>query len=148
LARVEALKDVVSSLPASASAARLRALLPEIDRRIREGVRHDEIVAALNANGFDLTLATFRKALYRWRRRTRPTGQGAIAVAAGGAAVSLAPSGKSALPDSPVLPSGAPRSQERSDFDAVLDRATRDEIGERYLARARPIFKSKREYRP
>lgn len=138
--REKALTEVLASLPATC-AVRLRAILPEIDRRIREGVRHDEIVAALNANGFELNLGTFRKTLYRWRKKERRVearlSKPVIRAVEPPLTMGASPRASTArAPHEPPI-------RDRPDLDAVLDRAKRDELGERYLARARPIFKPK-----
>lgn len=67
----EAIKQLIEGIPGKTLAAKLRTIMPEIDRRIREGVQHDEILAALNQNGFDLNLNTFRSNLYRYRKKMR-----------------------------------------------------------------------------
>jgi hypothetical protein len=48
---------------------RLRPLMPEIDRLVREGVTHDDVVAGLAERGIGVSLGTFRKNLYRYRRK-------------------------------------------------------------------------------
>ncbi len=52
--------------------ARLRALLPLIDRLVRQGVPHAKIVESLINADFPVTLLSLRKALYRWRKRCIP----------------------------------------------------------------------------
>lgn len=135
----EVLKGLVAGIPSATLAAKLRPVMPEIDRRVREGVRHDEIVAALNANGIALSLNTFRTYLYRWRKKAGPT--------------AAPPPERRGLPrhanTKPPVADPRPRVEspvrDRPDLDAVLDQAQRDEFSERYLACARPIFKSKGE---
>ncbi len=65
------LMGAIEELPREALAARPREIMPGIDLRIREGVRHKAIVATLNAKGFALSLGAFRKILYRWRKTVR-----------------------------------------------------------------------------
>ena len=69
----EDLKMAILSLPGKTLAAKLRQLMPDIDRRVREGVGHEEIVEALNQHGLDVKLETFRKYLYRFRKKTKGT---------------------------------------------------------------------------
>lgn len=45
--------------------------MPVIDRKVREGVRHEDIVEALEAAGLSVSLNTFRVNLYRYRKRNR-----------------------------------------------------------------------------
>lgn len=70
------LAAALDELRPKAQAHRLADYMPSIDAKINAGVTHETILAALQANGFpDLKLATFRKALYRWRQKqTRAAG--------------------------------------------------------------------------
>ncbi|WP_143132892.1 hypothetical protein [Brucella cytisi] len=65
----DAIKELFDSIPGNTKAAKLRAMMPEIDRRIREGVDHQAIVDTLNEHGFNMTLNTFRSNLFRYRKR-------------------------------------------------------------------------------
>ncbi len=49
--------------------ARLRKRWPQIERLLADGVRHVDIVFALQEEDLPLTLKTFRDYLYRQRRR-------------------------------------------------------------------------------
>ncbi|MGH6910296.1 MAG: hypothetical protein ACREEG_08930, partial [Phenylobacterium sp.] len=62
------LRDALDALRPASVAARLRRLMPQIDRRISEGISHEAIVVALKAEGLDVSLNTFRSNLYRYRR--------------------------------------------------------------------------------
>lgn len=139
--RGDALKELVARVPGGTLAARLRAIMPEIDRRIREGVRHDEIIAALNANGFALNLNTFRSYLYRYRKKAVSLGERPSPPARLAGGMPRAPS------EPAVREARAAPLRDRPDLDAVLDAARRDELGETYLARTRPLFRPKREGR-
>lgn len=134
----DVLKELVASVSSRTLAARLRAVMPEVDQRVRDGVRYDEIIAVLNANGFVLNRNTFRSYLYRYRKKAvgdvgRPPAQAPLAVTV------AAP-----LSNPPVREPGNAPSRECSDLESVLDRARRNEIGEEYLARQRPILKSRK----
>lgn len=61
----------LEDLPGKSLAARLRPMMADIERRVREGVKHEVIVEHLCADGIEIELGTFRKTLYRFRRRTR-----------------------------------------------------------------------------
>lgn len=65
------LKLALDKLSATTKAARLRALMPLIEAKRAQGVRHAEIVAALNERGFELTEETYRNYLHRQRKRQR-----------------------------------------------------------------------------
>lgn len=64
----------IEALTGRTAAARLRAVMPVIDRKVREGVRHEDIVEALQAAGLSVSLNTFRVNLYRYRKRNRAEG--------------------------------------------------------------------------
>ena len=58
-----------SEIPAQTLAAKVRELLPEIDRRLAVGIRHKQVVAWLREEkGIEVCMSTFRDILYRWRR--------------------------------------------------------------------------------
>lgn len=57
--------------PRASTAARLRALMPYIETRLAEGVRHSVIVEDLQEAGFPVAMKTFRAALYRYRKESR-----------------------------------------------------------------------------
>lgn len=63
------LKDQIASFKGKSVASQLRALMPDIDRRVREGVEHETIVAGLAEAGLTINLNTFRSNLYRYRNR-------------------------------------------------------------------------------
>lgn len=68
------LQRLVENIPGRTLAAKLRRLLPDIDRRIREGVQHQEIVDALNRHGgfgAEVKLSTLRSYLFRYRKAKR-----------------------------------------------------------------------------
>lgn len=139
--RDQVIKELLAGVAAKSTAARLRVVFPEIDRRLREGVRHEDIVATLNANGVPVSLGTFRKTLYRWRgaaRRLASETVPSVAAKVVPLRVPLSAGPAAAPPEAPV--------RDRPDLDSVLERARRNDIGDEYLARGRPLFrKSKQE---
>ncbi len=134
MSETDALKDRIENIrPRMTLAAKLRELMPEIDRQVRAGVQHDDIVETLNANGFDVNLNTFRSYLYRYRKKAR--------------ASERQPEPAQATPkadgNSPVVSEGP--GDVSPDFDAdsladALDARKRDELGDKYLGLKRPIF--------
>lgn len=71
------LQRLIENIPGRTLAAKLRRLLPDIDERIKEGVRHQEIVDALNRHGgfgAEVKLATLRSYLFRYRKAERESG--------------------------------------------------------------------------
>jgi hypothetical protein len=121
---VDKLKATIGRLTGSTAAARLRQVMPEIDQKVTEGVRHEQILAALREEGIDVSLETFRKNLYRYRAKLR--------AAAGAPAAS-------GVQDAASEPAAAAVS-----FEEALDPRKRDEIAESYLNRRKPLIGAKR----
>lgn len=69
MANAAEIRAMLDRLEGKTVSAKLRELMPEIDRKVRAGVGHEEIVEALNAQGFDLKLTNFRSILYRYRKK-------------------------------------------------------------------------------
>jgi hypothetical protein len=128
----------IEALTGRTAATRLRAVMPVIDRKVREGVRHEDIVQALEAAGLRLSLNTFRSYLYRYRKRnqaqeaastgTHPkTHSSPAAAAAAGEA------------EAAGINTGADAA-----FEAALDPKRREALGDSYLTRRPPIVRNKR----
>lgn len=64
-----ALDRLAARLRTPSIGAQIRRLLPKIEAAIESGASHEQIVATLQESGINLTLATFRSALYRARKR-------------------------------------------------------------------------------
>jgi hypothetical protein len=114
------LKSLIDAIPGRTVAAKLRRIMPDIDRRVREGIQHEEIIDTLNANGFDLNLNTFRSYLYRYRKTLQ------------------AAEGTASSSRVPLAPDASPA--ESPSLDDVLDPIRRETIGAQYLGRTRPLF--------
>ncbi len=127
--KTDALKSLIDAIPGRTVAAKLRRIMPDIDRRVREGIQHEEIIDTLNANGFALNLNTFRSYLYRYRRAVQDDGQ-------------AVPAAHTVLDVSLPAPAADPAS--RADIspslDDLFDPIRRDALGEKYLGRTRPLF--------
>lgn len=93
LASQTELAQQLNALHTTERKARLRALLPAIDDLVRRGVSHNRLVETLTNAGFPISLIAFRKALYRWRKRSE-----------------MVPMGDSARDDRPLVsaPTGRP----------------------------------------
>jgi hypothetical protein len=127
----------IEALTGRTAAARLRAVMPAIDRKVREGVRHEDIVEALQAAGLNVSLNTFRVNLYRYRKRSQ---------AQGAASTSAHPK----THGSPSTASGeagpvAAAGDADAAFEAALDPKQREALANRYLTRRPPIVGKKRE---
>lgn len=62
--------DKASRADSRSVRARISDVLDDIEKAISSGVSHDEIVIVLNENGFDLSIKSFRNALYQARKKT------------------------------------------------------------------------------
>lgn len=125
------LKTKINSLTVKSKSAKLKSIMPEIDRKVTEGVSHEDIVEALREEGFIISLPTFRTNLYRYRRemkgREETEGVKEIEVVTRHSSEKLDRS-NIALP----LPD--------ADFDAALDPKARDNLTAKYM-NPRPIIK-------
>src|SRR5205807_9332214 len=63
------LKISIEKLEASTKAGRLRGLMPMIEAKVRQGIRHVEIIRALNEQGFVISEYTYRSYLQRYRKK-------------------------------------------------------------------------------
>ena len=69
-----ALDRLAAKLAAPSIGAQIRRLLPKIENAIEAGATHEQIMETLRESGIELTIATFRSALYRARKK-RDRGQ-------------------------------------------------------------------------
>ncbi|CAM2164585.1 conserved hypothetical protein [Burkholderia latens] len=113
--------------------------MPEIDRKVRDGVRHEEIVETLQKAGIAVNLESFRKNLYRYRASLRKAGK----VSAPDEPARVADGNPPVVSDEAEIPTAPTADQ----FETALDIRKRDEIGDKYLGKSRPIFGNKRSER-
>lgn len=64
----EDVKEALLGLEVKTTAAKLRSLMPLIEQRVRDGVRHEDILAMLAQHGIHVQLNTFRIYLFRYRK--------------------------------------------------------------------------------
>lgn len=121
------MKNLIASIPGKTLAAKLRALMPEIDDRIKAGVQHQEIIDVLNEQGFNVNLNTFRSYLYRYRKTSRPLNQEPFLVNGNSQEV-----GHEETSSSESVP-----------FDTFFDSRKRDKLSDKYMAQKKPIIKKK-----
>lgn len=62
------LRISIEKLEARTKAGRLRGLMPMIEAKIRQGIRHVDIIRALNEQGFAISEYTYRSYLQRNRK--------------------------------------------------------------------------------
>ncbi|MFJ3465161.1 hypothetical protein [Achromobacter spanius] len=112
----------LNTMSATDRRAQLRALLPLVDQLVRRGVSHAKIVDSLKNAGFAMTILSFRKALYRWRKRLR------TAVPDGPQDVPVSPAVPADLPAPPPASSASSASSIQSKADLVRLRKASDPI--------------------
>lgn len=69
-------RQAIRSLTASkaSKAKRVHAMMPDIEAKMAEGVRQEEILEALAKVGIELDIQTFRNYLYRYRKKQKKQG--------------------------------------------------------------------------
>lgn len=112
----------LNTMSATDRRAQLRALLPLIDQLVRRDVSHAKIVESLKNAGFAMTILSFRKALYRWRKRSR------TAVPHGPQDVPASPAVSADFPSPPPASSASSASGIQSKADLVRLRKASDPI--------------------
>ena len=74
--------EALSAIEPRTKAAKVRAVMPLIEQRIAAGVRIADILVAMNSSGLDITEATLKSYLYRYRKKKgRPTKRQAMSTA-------------------------------------------------------------------
>lgn len=104
-----ALDRLAARLAEKSIGAQIRRLLPKIEAAIESGATHEEIVATLGESGIPMSLATFRSALYRARKRsTRGRGGGSRKGSPGAKDGGVSASGVEPAPDGARTGAGEP----------------------------------------
>ena len=140
-----ALKEQIARLSSASVAARLRGVMPEIDRQVRDGVRYAEILAVLSANGLTVKHDTLRIYLYRYRKKLTGSGQGSARERAGASVAPLRLAAASRADDKAKDALRIEAASAASALDDVLERARRNAIGDEYLGRQRPMTRRGRQ---
>jgi hypothetical protein len=70
---MDGVKDALLGLRAKSKTGRLRELLPIIEAKVEEGVRHEDIHAVLNQLGLSMSLEVYKTTLYRVRKERAET---------------------------------------------------------------------------
>jgi hypothetical protein len=104
-----ALDRLAARLAEQSIGAQIRRLLPKIEKAIESGATHEEIVATLGESGIPMSLATFRSALYRARKRSvRGQGGGGRKGGPGTKGGGVSASGSDPAPDGARTGTGEP----------------------------------------
>lgn len=91
MADTDQLKTMISGLAGKTVYGQLEPLMPEIDRKIREGVPRAEIHQLITAQGIEISAGTFYNYLHRYRKRN---------------SISAAPGKTSSKPTPPAVQNG------------------------------------------
>jgi hypothetical protein len=121
------LKSKINALSGRSTAAKLRGVMEDIDRKVREGVRHQDIVDALTEAGMEVSLGTFRMNLYRYRHLKL-----------------VASHQQKGEPPAQAVPSPPLPAESEEDFEAALDPTQRQATTQKYTGRRPPILGQKR----
>lgn len=70
---MDGVKDALLGLRAKSKTGRLRELLPIIEAKVEEGVRHEDIHTVLNQLGLSMSLEVYKTTLYRIRKERAET---------------------------------------------------------------------------
>lgn len=122
-----ALDRLAAKLAPPSIGAQIRRLLPKIENAIEAGATHEQILETLRESGIEMTIATFRSALYRARKK-RDQGQtgrqrGSRERSTGGRS-----SGDSAASDDEQRLTGASRAEPSARSGADARQETRDPL--------------------
>lgn len=130
-------------------AARLKPLMPWIEQLIREGVHHEDIVKEVNNGGLAISFETFRKYLYRYRKKNKETGGGTSNIKTGGNQSVIEDQVQAAAEPEPknepldiaeteqVDDNAQVTEEEPESLDDILSARNREEFGNQYLAPSR-----------
>jgi hypothetical protein len=123
------LRDRINALSGQTMASKLRKVMPDIDRKVREGVKHEDIVSALKEAGLKLSLTTFRTYFYRYRKSLgKPSDDKAPEQEDG-----------NLFPTSAGLIQAAISEVDTEGFEAALDARQREATNQKYLGQT-PFF--------
>jgi len=67
--------EQLAAIPPRTKAAKIRAFMPAIEKRISDGVSHQAIIKWLADGGIEVTLGTFKSYLQRYRREAQTSPQ-------------------------------------------------------------------------
>ncbi len=117
--------------------AKLREVMPHIDAKVREGIRHEDLVKVLAESGLKVSLAVFRNNLYMYRNK-----QSKVAKPEQRLSLDLAP-GEAEFSTSvsvPIAPSWNSEESAEASFNLDEQRVK----NEKYMNLQRPVFNKKR----
>ncbi|WP_421556711.1 hypothetical protein [Pseudomonas kitaguniensis] len=71
---IEKLEALANGKTARSQTAQLRDIYPQVENALRSGVSRKAVLDVLNEDGFNLSMQSFEKALYRIRKTLNPIG--------------------------------------------------------------------------
>lgn len=142
MADTDQIKSMISGLEGKSLYGQLEPLMPEIDRKIREGVPRAQIHQLITDQGITITEGTLYNYLHRYRKRNSAT------PSAGKSANKPKPpavqNGNSEVePVAPVTESAQASSSDPSINDLLSNEQSREEFTNQYMTRP-PIRRSKK----
>lgn len=141
MADTDQLKTMISGLAGKTVYGQLEPLMPEIDRKIREGVPRAEIHQVITAQGIEISQGTFYNYLHRYRKRNSTTASPSTKAAP------VKPSNKSTPPpvvqngnseaavDEPEAESSKMQYVESSPTDLLSNEQSREEFANQFMTR-------------
>ena len=113
LAAAEAALDRLAARLAPPSiGAQIRRLLPKIESAIENGASHQQILETLCESGIEMSMATFRSALYRARNKAGQDSRKKESGAGGGSSGGEGTSGPPTTASSAMSPEGPQRTRD------------------------------------
>lgn len=138
------LKTMISGLATKTVYGQLEPLMPEIDRRIREGVPRAEIHKLITAQGIEISEGTFYNYLHRYRKRNAKTATPSKAAIK--PTLEQPQNGNSAKTQEELTPSPLPakvaNEAEPSLDDMLTNESSREEFSNQFMVN-RPIRRKK-----
>lgn len=155
----EVLKNLFEAVPTKKTiTAKLNVLMPQIELKLSEGAKHEEILNVLNENGFNLTLGSFRTYLYRYRNKIKKVKKkisennphtenivedvSEINTGVGNDDNNGNIGNQNLTEVSAPIENEINGDSDRS-IDDILNARTRDQVGDKYINQKRSIFRKK-----
>lgn len=141
MADTDQLKTMISGLAGKTVYGQLEPLMPEIDRKIREGVPRAEIHQLITAQGIEISQGTFYNYLHRYRKRNSTTASPATKATQAKPSNKIAPppvvqNGNSeAAVDEPETESSKMQHVEPSPADLLSNEQSREEFANQFMTR-------------
>lgn len=145
--------EQLAAIPPRTKAAKIRAFMPAIEKRISEGVSHQAIITWLADGGIEVTLGTFKSYLQRYRRDAQTLQQPVTQIPTQAPALMNTDRNTGTNPE--PMEDGNPgdttepgpdnEAQAERRFEDMFDRKKRDAFTDQFMNRQRPLFGRNRD---